>query len=179
MKTIDCQVYLEGNILPDVNQNATQVSTLMADRGIDHAIVLSQRAGLADPLSGNRILKSMIEHTPGLYGCVVAHVNRMDASLQAVRDLLGNKKFLGVLLTSTHPNQPLPHLVAEELLTSCRRFQKPIFISTPNAACVEMALHLAKAYSGHKFVFLGMGGADWRTGIAAAHQASNVFLEIS
>jgi predicted TIM-barrel fold metal-dependent hydrolase len=179
MKTIDCHVYLEGNILPDVNQNATQVSNLLAHRGIDHGILMSQRAGLADPLSGNRILKAMIEQSPGLYGCVVTHVNRMDASVQAMRDMLSNKRFLGVLLTSTQPELPLPNLVADELLNSCRRFQKPIFISTPNAACVDAAMRLAKTYNSHKFIFLGMGGADWRTGIAAAHQSANIFLEIS
>ncbi len=51
----------------------------------------------------------------------------------------------------------------------CRRYHKPIFLHTPNAACVEVALHVAKTYNMHKFIFLGMGGADWRTAIAAAH----------
>jgi uncharacterized protein len=179
MKTMDCHVYLEGNVLPDINHNATQVAALLAQRGIEHAILMSQRAVLADPLSGNQLLKAMIEQTPGLFGCVVAHVNRMDASVQAVRELLGNKRFVGVLLTSTYPHLPLPQLVADEILTACRRFQKPIFVNTPNAACVEAALQLAKAYNTHKFVFLGMGGADWRTGIAAAHQSTNIYLEIS
>ena len=64
-------------------------------------------------------------------------------------------------------------------LNSCRRFQKPVFLHTPNAACVETGLHFAKTYTMHKFIFLGMGGAGWRTGIAAAHQATNIYLEIS
>jgi predicted TIM-barrel fold metal-dependent hydrolase len=44
---------------------------------------------------------------------------------------------------------------------------------------VQVALQIAKTYSVQKFVFLGMGGMDWRTGIAAAQQATNIFLETS
>src|SRR5690348_827965 len=110
MPIIDCHVSLEGNILPAVNQNATQLSELLAQRGIDHAIVMSARAARVDPLSGNRVLKTMIEQTPKLYGCLVAHLNRVDASIQAIRDLLGGRRFLAVLLTGTDPKEPLHSL---------------------------------------------------------------------
>ena len=179
MSIIDCQVYLEGNVLPGVNQNAAQLSGLLQSRGIERAVVLSSRAALVDALTGNRILKATLEQTQGLYGCLVTHTNRVDASVQAVRDLLGNKSFLAVLLTATDPAEPLSPLLADEILNACRRYQKPIFMHAPNAACVEMGLQLAKTYSMHKFVFLGMGGRDWRSGIAAAQQATNIFLETS
>src|SRR5207253_10437773 len=104
---------------------------------------------------------------------------RVDASLQAIRDMLGVKRFVGVMLISTHPAEPLHPLVADEVLNACRRYQKPIFLSTPNAMCVETALQLARTYNMHKFIFLGMGGGDWRTGIAAAQQSVNIFLETS
>src|SRR5207253_437212 len=116
---------------------------------------------------------------PGLFGGLTAHLNRVDASLQAIRDLLGGKRFVSVMLTSLYPEEPLDSLVADEVLNACRRFQKPIYILTPNAACVHVGLELAKTYSMHKFVFLGMGGGDWRTAIAAAHQSVNIFLETS
>ena len=179
MAIFDIHASLEGYVLPGINQNAGQVVQSMQARGIDRTILISARAAQADPLSGNRILRVMLDQGPGLYGCLVAHLNRVDASLQSIRDLLGNRRFLGVLLTSTHPNEPLHPLVADETLNACRRYQKPIFLLTPNAACVETALHLAKTYSMHKFVFLGMGGADWRTAIAAAQQSVNIFLETS
>jgi predicted TIM-barrel fold metal-dependent hydrolase len=179
MPIFDTHTYLEGYILPGINQNATQVKQTLQARGIDRALLFSARAAQVDPLSGNRILKVMLEQESGLYGCLVAHLNRVDASLQAIRDLASDRRFIGVMLTSTNPNEPLHPLVADEVLNACRRYQKPIFLPTPNAACVETALHLAKTYSMHKFVFLGMGGTDWRTGIAAAHQATNVFLETS
>ncbi len=140
---------------------------------------MSARAAQVDLLAGNRILKAMIEQTPGLYGCVVTHLNRVDVSLQAVRDLLSSKRFVAVMLTSIDPQAPLHPLVADEILNACRRYQKPIYIPTPNAACVEVGLHLAKTYNYHKFVFLGMGGSEWRTALAAAHQSANIYLEIS
>ena len=179
MHIIDCHVYLEGNLLPGLNQNVGQVSALLHARGIDRAVLLSERAARVDPLTGNRILKASLDQSEGLYGCLVTHVNRVDASIQAIKDMLANKKFVAVLLTGNDPNEPLHPLLADEVLNACRRYQKPVFLHTPNAACVEVALHFAKTYSTHKFVFLGMGGADWRTGIAAAHQAVNIFLETS
>ncbi len=179
MAIIDSHTYLEGYLVPGINQNAGQVSEFMKARGIGGAVLMSSRAVQADPLSGNRILKAMIDPLPELYGCLVAHLNRVDASLQAIKDLMGSKKFIGVMLTSTNPAEPLHPLVADEVLNACRRYQKPIFLPTPNAACVETALQLAKTYNMHKFVFLGMGGADWRTGIAAAHQSVNIILETS
>lgn len=179
MPIFDTHTYLEGYALPGFNQNAAQVNERMQARSIERAVLISTRAMQADPLTGNRILKAMIDQGTGLFGCLVAHLNRVDASLQAIRDLMGGKRIIGVLLTANQPQQPLHPLVADEVLNACRRYQKPIFLLTPNAACVEVALHLTRTYSMHKFVFLGMGGSDWRTGIAAAQQSVNIFLETS
>ena len=179
MPVVDIHVQLEGYGIPGINQNAGQISQLMRARGIERCIIMSARAAQADPLSGNRILKAMVEQEAGLFGCLVAHLNRVDASLQAIRDLMSSRRFVAVALISTNPEEPLHSLVADEVLNACRRYQKPVFLHTPNAACVEVGLHLAKTYNMHKFVFLGMGGADWRTGIAAAHQSVNIHLEMS
>src|SRR5579871_119995 len=147
MPIFDIHAYLEGYILPGVNQNAAQVTQGMQARGIDRTVLISSRAAQADPLSGNRILKAMIEQGTGLYGCLVAHLNRVDGSLQAIRDLMGYRRFIGIMLTSTNPQEPLHPLVADEVLNACRRYQKPLFLWTPNAACVEVALQLAKTYN--------------------------------
>ena len=179
MPIIDCHVYLEGNVLPGINQDAGQLTTLLESRGIDRALIFSSRAAQVDPVTGNRILKATLDQSPHLYGCLIAHLNRVDASIQIVRDMLGSRRFLGVLLVGSDPNEPLHPILADELLNVCRRYHKPVFLHTPNAACLETALHVAKTYNMHKFVFLGMGGADWRTAIAAAHASANIFLETS
>ena len=179
MPIFDIHAYLEGYAVPGINQNAAQVQQMMQAREIERTVLLSVRAAQADPISGNRILKTMIEQGTGLYGCLTAHLSRVDASLQAIKDLMGGRRMVGVLLVGASPKEPLQPLVADEVLNACRRYQKPIFLYTPNAACVEVALHLAKTYSMHKFILLGMGGTEWRTGILAAHQATNIFLETS
>lgn len=179
MSIFDIHAYLEGYPIPGVNQNALQVMQQMQQRGIDRVTLLSARAAQVDPLSGNRILSAMMKQGPGIYGCLTANLNRVDVSVQAIRDLLGQRKFISVLLTSHTPKEPLHPLVADEILNACRRYQKPIYINTPNAACVQVGLHLAKTYNMHKFIFLGMGGVDWRTAIAAAQQATNIYLESS
>ena len=56
MPIIDCQVYLEGNVLPGVNQNAAQLSGLLQSRGIERAIVLSlagRARGRAEPATAS------------------------------------------------------------------------------------------------------------------------------
>lgn len=179
MAIFDVNMQLEGYVVSGINQNAGQIMQFLQIRGIERAMLYSARAACADPLSGNRMLKATLDQSQGLYGCLVAHVNRVDASLQAIKDLLSGRKFLGVSLVSDDVNRPMPPLLADEVLNACRRYQKPVFLPTPNAACVEAGLHLAKTYNMHKFVFLGMGGADWRTGIAAAQQSVNILLEIS
>jgi predicted TIM-barrel fold metal-dependent hydrolase len=179
MPVFDSFAELEGSAIPGVNQNHQQIMSMMQTRGIDRTLLVATRAARVDPVSGNRILKAMLDQGQGLYGCLVAHTNRVEPSLQAIRDLAGSKKILGVMLVGTDPEMPLHPLVADEILNACRRFQKPIFIPTPNAACVDIALHLTKTYNMHKFVFVGMGGNDWRTAIAAAHQSVNIFLETS
>ncbi|HLI47245.1 MAG TPA: amidohydrolase family protein [Chthonomonas sp.] len=179
MSVIDCHVYIEGSPIPSTNQTAKTLAELLAGRGIDQAIVISTRAARLDPLSGNTILKNMLEQTQGLYGCLATHVRNQESSINAVRDLLGHRRFLGVLLTGDDPEEPLHPLSADEILNACRRFQKPIYLHAPNRLCVEVGLELAKRYHMHRFVLLGMGGSDWRAAILAAQQASNIFLEIS
>ena len=179
MPVVDVHVHLEGYGIPGVNQTGAQIREFMSVRGIERCVIMSSRAAQADPLSGNHILKHMVEQQEGLYGCLVAHLNRVDASLQAIRDLLSSRYFVSVALISSNPSVPLQPLVADEVLNACRRYQKPVMLHTPNAVCVEAGLHLAKTYNMHKFIFLGMGGSDWRTGIAAAHQSVNIHLETS
>lgn len=179
MSIIDIHACLEGYPIPGISQNSIQIANLMKARGIERVVMLSARASNVDPLSGNRILAAMMQQGPGLFGCLTANLNRIDVSVQSIRDLLGQKRFVGVLLTTPTPREPLNPLVADEILNACRRYQKPIYINTPNAACVHVGLQLAKTYNMHKFIFVGMGGMEWRTAIASAQQSTNIFLETS
>jgi predicted TIM-barrel fold metal-dependent hydrolase len=179
MPIFDTHAYLEGYPLPGVNQNAEQVAQMMQARGINSAVLFATRAESADPLTGNRILKTMIEPHSTLFAAVTAHTSRVEASVQAIKDVLNSRRFVGTMLIGQDPNAPLHPILADDILNACRRYQKPIFLYTPNAACVEVALHIAKSYSMHRFIFLGMGGKDWHNAVAAAQQATNTFLELS
>src|SRR5579871_102967 len=106
MPIFDIHAYLEGYPVPGINQNAAQVGQMMLARGIERVTLLSARAAQVDPLSGNRILKAMLEQAPGLFGCLTTNLNRVDVSVQSIRDLLGNRRFVSVLLTSPTPKEP-------------------------------------------------------------------------
>lgn len=179
MPIFDIHAYLEGYSIPGINQTADQLWNALQPRGITNVVLFSARAGRVDPLSGNRVLKSMVEPHAALYAGITAHTGRADASVQAIKELLGSKKFVGTLVVGNDPEAPLHPLIADEILNACRRYQKPIFLLTPNAACIETAHLLAKQYSMHRFVFLGMGGKDWQNAVAVAHQTTNVMLEVS
>jgi predicted TIM-barrel fold metal-dependent hydrolase len=179
MPIIDSHVVLEGSVIPGKFHSAPDLCGLLTERGIDIAVVRSARAGMVDPIAGNRILKSVLDMNPTLLGCVTAHLGRPKASLEAIKEHLGSRRFVASMLVGSNPLEPLNPLIADEILNGCRRYQKPIFIYSPNAACDAAGLALARAYTMHRFVLIGMGGQDWHTAVAAAHQVSNIYLEIS
>lgn len=179
MCAFDCRVNLGEILVPGYCRSASEVSELLAKRGIERAIVCSAYAANVDPLTGNQMLKGTLDEHPEFYGCLTAHLGRPTASIQSIRDLLGNRRFVATMLVNQFINEPLKPIIAEEILNACRRFQKPIYIHTPNGDCVEVALQLAKSYTMHRFVLLGMGGPDWRSAVGAAHQMTNIMLEIS
>ena len=52
-------------------------------------------------------------------------------------------------------------------------------ISVPDADAVHAARLIAAEFPSMRFVFLGMGGEDWRVAVAVAKQHLNVYLEVS
>jgi uncharacterized protein len=175
----DVHSYLGGSLFPGVNHNAAAISSTMQARGVDYAVVLSTHARHVDPLAGNRILKSVVEQSPNLYGCLVTHVNRVEPSIAAMRELMGGRKMLGMAIVAEQPNEPVHRLVADEIINAYRRYSKPLFLFVHNEAMVEAALELAQRFNMLKVVMLGMGGHDWRSAIAAAHSMTNILLDTS
>ncbi len=179
MPTIDSNIVLEGSVIPGKFHTAQDLSALLTERGIDIAVARSARAAMVDPIAGNRILKSVLDMNPSLLGCVTAHLGRPKASLDSIKEHLGSKRFVAVMLAGSNPIEPLNPLIADEILNGCRRYQKPVYVYSPNAACVAAALDLARSYTMHRFVLISMGGQDWDAAVAAAHQNSNIYLDIS
>jgi hypothetical protein len=175
----DAHSVLGGSIVPGAAANAATISSTMQQRGIDSALVFSAHAHNVDPVAGNRILKANLEQSQNLYGCLVTHINRVEPSVSVMRELMGNRKMLGMAIASVHPRTPLPKLVADEIINAYRRYSKPLFLFAYNAQMVESALEIARSFTMLKVVLVGMGGHDWRTAIAAAHATTNIVLETS
>lgn len=179
MPIFDVHSYLGGSLIPGVNQNAAAIAATMQARGIDQAIILSNHARQVDPLAGNRILKATLEQAPNLFGCLVTHVNRVEPSVAAMRELMHGRKMLGMAVVAEHPNEPVHRLVADEIINAYRRYSKPLFLFAHNELMVQAALEIAMNFTMLKIVLLGMGGSDWRSAIAAAHATTNMYLDTS
>ncbi len=179
MAIFDVHWNLGGGIVPAVSHNAASIGAAMTARGIDGAVLFSAHARDVDTLAGNRILKAMVGQDERLYGCLTTHTNRSDKSIAAMRELMPLRRFVGMCIVGSKPDQPIDQLVADDILNAYRRYGKPLFIHTHNAECVRAALAIAKNFTMLKVVLLGMGGVDWRAAIAAAHASTNIVLETS
>jgi len=175
----DVHQYLGGSLIPGIAGSADSILSGMKERGIDRAILLSAHARSVDPLAGNRVLRKVIDQGDGLYGCLVTHTNRIEASLTVLREQMNHPKFLAMAITGTNPHEPVDKLIADEIMTAYRRYGKPLVLFTPNGESVHAALEIARAYTIFRVVFLGMGGEDWRVAIAAARSSTNILLETS
>ncbi|MGC8668292.1 MAG: amidohydrolase family protein [Chthonomonadales bacterium] len=179
MPVFDIHTFMGGSVVPGVSANAGAVLTEAASRSVDAVVLMSAHARRVDPIAGNRVLARMIEQAPHLYGCMLANTSRVEASTAVMRELMPQRKFVAMAIVSGRWNDPVRRLVADDLINSYRRYSKPLFLFTPTGEAVAAALEIARAYPMLKMVLLGMGGADWRAAVAAAHQCTNILLETS
>lgn len=179
MKILDVHGYLGPTIVPGAAASAAVVTSTMSARGVGGAVLMSRHAQNVDPIAGNRIVKAMVEQAPNLLACLVTHIGRVDASIEAMRELLGGRKFVAMAITGFRPGHTVEKMLADDILNAFRRFTKPLMLFTPNSESVHAAVEIAKSYPMIKVVLLGMGGAEWRTAIAAAQAVTNIYLETS
>ncbi len=179
MPVFDTHSYFGGSVIPGVANSAKTIAATMQARGVGGAIVFSAHARYVDPLSGNRLLAKILEQSPILHGCLVTHVNRVDASVAAMRELMASKRFVGMAITGMGEEEPVEKIIADDIINAYRRYGKPLFLYAHNGKMTHAALEIAQAYNMIKVVLFGMGGHDWRTAIAAAHASTNIYLETS
>ncbi len=179
MAIFDVHSFLGGSYIPGISHNGASVNGIIQARQIESTLLLSAHARHIDPVSGNRILKATVEQNPNLYGCLVTHTNRIEASISVMRELMTNRKFLAMAIVGTHENEPVQHIVADDIINAYRRYGKPLFLFAHNAAMVTTVLEIAKTFNMLKIVMVGMGGHDWRNAIAAAHETTNIYLDTS
>lgn len=178
-RVLDCHSWLGGSLVPGVAATPASVRDRLADAGIEAAVLLSAHARLVDPVAGNRLVRAALDQAPAFYGCLVAHVNRAEASIAAMRELMPLRRFVCMALVGKRLEDPIPLALADELLNAYRRYTKPVMIFAANSASVEAGLRIAREYPMLRIVLMGMGGPDWRQAIEAAHSATNIVLETS
>jgi len=179
MAVFDCQCWLGGSIVPGVSQTPTSATADFAEHAVERALLMSAHARVVDPLAGNRFVRAAVEQIGTLDGCLIAHVNRIESSVAAMRELMPLRSFLGMAVVGTDLQEPISLPMADEILNAYRRYTKPVLVFALNGASVQAAHQIARGYPMLKVVLLGMGGHDWRQAIHAAHSATNIMLETS
>ena len=178
MPTFDVHTYYGPT--PFSSDMATRDSLLATLRrsGLDGAALISGLAADCDFVAGNRQLREIVSPEDGLFGWVTLNAGYPVESQEEQRRHLNRRGMVGAALFGTL-NRPVTLTEAREILNAQRRYSKPVAIGVPDAEAVHAAQVIAAEFPAMRFVFLGMGGEDWRVAVAVAKQHLNVYLEIS
>ena len=178
MPTFDVHAYYGAT--PFSNATATREAILATMRRseIDGAAFISALAADCDFITGNRRLREIVSPDEGLFGWVTLNASYSAESQEEQRRHLNKRGMVGAALFGA-PGRPVVLEDAREILNAQRRYTKPVALSVPDAEAVHAARQIAAEFPAMRFIFLGMGGEDWRAGMAVAKQHLNVYLEIS
>lgn len=178
MPTFDVHTYYGAT--PFSSDMAARDSLLATLRraGLDGAALVSGLAADCDFVAGNRQLREIISPEDGLFGWVTLNAGYPVESQEEQRRHLNRRGVVGVALFGT-TGRPVTLAESREILNAQRRYAKPVAIRVPDAEAVHAARLIAAEFPAMRFVFLGMGGEDWRVAVAVAKQHLNVYLEVS
>ena len=178
MPTFDVHAYYGAT--PFSSDMATRDLMLATLRraSLDGAALISGLAADCDFVAGNRQLREVVSPEDGLFGWIMLNAGYPVESQEEQRRHLNRRGIVGAALFGT-PGRPVTLTDAREILNAQRRYSKPVAISVPDSEAVHAARLIAAEFPSMRFVFLGMGGEDWRTAVAVARQHLNVYLEVS
>ena len=178
MATFDTHAYFGAT--PFSSDLATRASLLetMRRRELTGIALISALAAECDFVAGNRRLREIISPEDGLFGWVTLNDGYSAESQEEQRRHENRRGMVGAALFSA-PGRPVTLENAREILNAQRRYAKPVALPIPDAEAVSQARLVAAEFPAMKFVFLGMGGEDWRVAVAAAKKHLNIYLEIS
>ncbi len=178
MPTFDVHAYYGAT--PFSSDMATRESILATLRrgSLDGAALISGLAADCDFVAGNRQLREVVSPEDGLFGWLTLNAGYPVESQEEQRRHQNRRGMVGAALFGT-PGRPVTLNEAREILNAQRRYAKPVAISVPDAEAVHAAQAIAAEFPAMRFVFLGMGGEDWRAAVAVAKQHLNVYLEVS
>jgi len=178
MPTFDSHAYYGATPFSSDMASREAILATLRRGDIDAAALISGLAADCDFVTGNRRLREIISPSEGLFGWVTLNADYPAESQEEQRRHQNRRGMIGVALFGA-PGRPVVLEDAREILNAQRRYAKPVAISVPDADAVHAGRHIAAEFPAMRFVFLGMGGEDWRLATAVAKQHLNVYLEIS
>ena len=178
MPTFDTHAYFGAS--PFSNDLATREAVLetMRRREISGIALISAVGAQCDFVAGNRQMREIVAPEDGLFGWVTLNAGYWAESQEEQRRHQNRRGMIGAALFAA-PGRPVTLEDAREILNAQRRYAKPVALAIPDAEAVHQARLIAAEFAAMKFVFLGMGGEDWRVAMAAAKKHLNIYLEIS
>ena len=178
MPLFDVNAYLTDTALTHAMATPEAVRSTLSQHGITAVALVSGLAAECDFITGNNLLARMVDASQGVFGYAVLNPAYPADSLEEQRRHLLRPDFVaGVMFP--HDGKPVTLEDARDIANAQRRYLKPLVIHTPDSEAIHAATAIAEAFPSMKFLFLTMGGDDWRTAVAAAKRQLNIYLEIS
>ena len=178
MPTFDTHAYFGATPFTTDLATRNAVLSTMRGRGLDGIALISALGASCDFVAGNRLLREIVAPEDGLFGWVTLNAGYSAESQEEQRRHQNKRGMVGAALFAA-PGRPVTLEDAREILNAQRRYAKPVALPTPDAEAVHQARLIAAEFPAMKFVFLGMGGEDWRVAMATAKKHLNIYLEIS
>ncbi len=178
MPTFDTHAYFGTS--PFSSDLATREAVLdtLRRREISGVALISALGAQCDFVAGNKRLREIVSPEDGLFGWVTLNAGYSAESQEEQRRHQNRRGMVGAALFAA-PGKPVTLEDAREILNAQRRYAKPVALPVPDADAVHQARLIAAEFSAMKFIFLGMGGEDWRAATAVAKRHLNIYLEIS
>jgi predicted TIM-barrel fold metal-dependent hydrolase len=175
----DAHAYVAETALSQSMADRMAIEESMKRHGIAGTALISGLSATCDFIDGNNRLREILGGAQGtLYGYATLNVEFPTESLEEQRKYLGRPEFIGAVLFG-RPGSPVNKPDTEEIMNGQRRYGKATALYVPDAEAVHAAAEIAAGMPTMKFLFLTMGGADWRSAVAAAKRHVNIYLEIS
>ena len=178
MPTFDMYAYFGATPFSGAMASREAVRATLRGADIDGAVLVSALAADCDFVAGNRQLREIVAPEDGLFGWVTLNADYPAESQEEQRRHLNKRGMVGAALFGA-PGRPVLLEDAREILNAQRRYAKPVAIAVPDGDAVHAARQIAAEFPSMRFVFLSMGGEDWRLATMVAKQHLNVYLEIS
>ncbi len=178
MPTFDTHAYFGAT--PFSSDLATREAVLetLRRREISGMALISALGASCDFVAGNRRLREIVAPEDGLFGWLTLTAGYSAESQEEQRRPQNRRGMVGAALFAA-PGRPVTLEDCREILNAQRRYAKPVALPTPDAESIHQARLIAAEFPAMKFIFLGMGGEDWRVAMAAAKKHLNIYLEIS